>query len=170
VPGDAHLPAGYVAAEDARLEAYRRLAAATTAGEVDDVADEWADRYGPLPAAAEGLLGLGRLRVECLRVGVTDVTVVPARVGGARQPVAKLSPLDLPASAQVRLRRLVPGATYREELHQLVLPLAGEERPAEVLRSLLAELVPPPSAPSRVDRPGLADAGIGGAAGSMPDA
>ena len=29
VPGDAHLPKDYVAAEDARLEAYRRLAAAT---------------------------------------------------------------------------------------------------------------------------------------------
>ena len=50
--------------------------------EVDDVADEWADRFGPLPPAAEGLLALARLRVECLRTGVTEVTVVPARVGG----------------------------------------------------------------------------------------
>ena len=32
VPGDAHLPKDYVAAEDARLEAYRRLASATSAG------------------------------------------------------------------------------------------------------------------------------------------
>ena len=30
VPGDAHLPSDYVSAEDARLEAYRRLAAAAT--------------------------------------------------------------------------------------------------------------------------------------------
>jgi len=146
VPGDAHLPADYVAAEDARLEAYRRLAAATTIGDVDDVAEEWGDRYGPLPAPAEGLLALGRLRVECLRTGVTDVTVVPARVGGARQPVAKLSPLVLPASAQVRMRRLAPGSTYREDLEQLVLPLPAlpdKGRPAELLRSLLVELVPP---------------------------
>ena len=143
VPGDAHLPADYVAAEDARLEAYRRLSAATSVGEVDDVAEEWADRFGPPPPAAEGLLALSRLRVECLRAKVTDVTVVPARVGGARHPLAKLSPLSLAASAQVRLRRLAPGSTYREDLHQLVLPLPEKERPAEFLRSLLVDLVPP---------------------------
>ena len=42
---------------------------------------------GRCPPAAEGLLALARLRVECLRTGVTEVAVVPARVGGARQPV-----------------------------------------------------------------------------------
>ena len=89
VPGDAHLPADYVAAEDARLEAYRRLAAVASQADVDDVGAEWADRYGPLPAPAEGLLALARLRVECLRVGVSEVAVVPVRVGGARQPVAR---------------------------------------------------------------------------------
>jgi transcription-repair coupling factor (superfamily II helicase) len=52
VPGDAHLPKDYVAAEDARLEAYRRLASATSLADVEDIGAEWADRYGPLPAAA----------------------------------------------------------------------------------------------------------------------
>ena len=47
--------------------------------------------------------------------------------------MARLSPVTLAASAQVRLRRLVPGATYREELHQLVVPLTDKERPAEPL-------------------------------------
>jgi len=142
VPGDAHLPADYVPAEDARLEAYRRLAATTTQADVDDVADEWADRYGPVPPPAEGLLAVARLRVECLRLGVTEVAVVPARVGGARRSSAKLSPLTLPASAQVRLRRLAPGASVREDLHQLVVPLEEKERPAEALRNLLTVLVP----------------------------
>ncbi len=54
VPGDANLPKDYVEAEDARLEAYRRLAAATNPADVDDVGAEWADRYGPLPAAGRG--------------------------------------------------------------------------------------------------------------------
>ncbi|MHB1585286.1 MAG: transcription-repair coupling factor, partial [Acidimicrobiales bacterium] len=142
VPGDAHLPTDYVPAEDARLEAYRRLAATTTQADVDDVADEWADRYGPVPPPAEGLLAVARLRVECLRLGITEVTVVPARVGGARRPSARLSPVALPASAQVRLRRLAPGANVREDLHQLVVPLEEKERPAEALRNLLTALVP----------------------------
>ncbi len=146
VPGDAHLPPAYVPLEDARLEAYRRLAAVTTVAGLDDVADEWADRYGPPPPAAEGLLALARLRVECLRAGIDDVAVTPVRIGGSRQPVARLSPVELPASAQVRLRRLAPGAVYREQLHQLVVPLDGKGHAAEVLRELVVQLLPPPVA------------------------
>jgi transcription-repair coupling factor (superfamily II helicase) len=149
VPGDAHLPADYVGAEDARMEAYRRLAAATDEAEVADVGVEWADRYGPLPPSAEGLLALARLRVECLRVGVREVSVVPARVGGSRRPVARLVPVVLPASAQVRLRRLSPGADWREGLSQLVVPLGGgggdgRTPAAQGLYDLLRALLPPP--------------------------
>ena len=49
VPTDAHLPRDYVSNEASRLEAYRRLAAVTTPAEVDDIAAEWVDRYGPVP-------------------------------------------------------------------------------------------------------------------------
>src|ERR1017187_2162453 len=60
VPGDAHLPADYVEAEDGRLEGYRRLAAARRMEDVDDVGTEWVDRFGPLPPAAEALLEVAR--------------------------------------------------------------------------------------------------------------
>jgi transcription-repair coupling factor (superfamily II helicase) len=46
VPTDAYLPADYVAKEELRLEAYRRLAGVTTEAEVDDIRAEWEDRYG----------------------------------------------------------------------------------------------------------------------------
>ncbi|HXQ19978.1 MAG TPA: transcription-repair coupling factor [Acidimicrobiales bacterium] len=148
VPGDAHLPADYVEAEDARLEAYRRLAGALSEDDVDDVGREWADRFGPLPEAAEGLLELARLRVECLRTGVSEVAVVPARIGGARRPLARLSPVVLPASAQVRLHRLAPEGALREQLHQLVVPLDPGVRAATALRQLLAALLPPGTGPA----------------------
>ena len=107
VPLDAHLPASYVTREDLRLEAYRRLAAVRDQAEVDDIGDEWLDRYGPLPPQAAALLEIARLRAECVRIGATEVTVVavrPGSVGPGRpgEAVARISPLRLPASARVR--------------------------------------------------------------------
>jgi transcription-repair coupling factor (superfamily II helicase) len=148
VPSDAHLPSDYVAREDLRLEAYRRLAAVTGDAEVDDIRAEWLDRFGPLPPAAEGLLAVARLRVECLRTGVREVSATPARPGqgggppGRRGPVARLSPLELPASSRVRLRRLRPDAVLKEDTHQLVVPLGPAEAPVESLTALLGELLP----------------------------
>src|SRR3712207_1548764 len=52
LPLHANLPPDYVAKEELRLEAYRRLAAVTTFAEVEDIKNEWLDRYGPLPKPA----------------------------------------------------------------------------------------------------------------------
>ena len=97
---------------------------------------------GRCPTPAVGLLELARLRVECLRVGVSEVAVVPARIGGGRRPIARLSPVVLPASAQVRLHRLAPEGALREQTHQLVVPIDPHQRAATQLRQLLAALLP----------------------------
>ncbi len=149
VPCDAHLPADYVAREDLRLEAYRRLASVTLDTEVDDIKAEWIDRFGPLPAAAEGLLAVARLRAECLRVGAREISATPARPGQGVGPVtrrgliARVSPLALAASARVRLRRLRPEATFKEDLGRLIVPLDPGEDPVAALTELLGSLVPP---------------------------
>ena len=39
----------------------------------------------------------------------------------------KLSPITLPASAEVRLRRLAPGATYQADQNRLLLPVPVPE-------------------------------------------
>ena len=141
VPGDAHLPKDYVEAEDARLEAYRRLAAATTMADVDDIGAEWADRYGPLPDAAGGLLALARLRAAALVRGITEVAMSSVRSAG-RPPTVRIAPVAIPASAQVRLRRLAPGATYREDQGQLLVPVPAGESAPDAVRALLEDLVP----------------------------
>jgi transcription-repair coupling factor (superfamily II helicase) len=151
VPGDAHLPKDYVTAEDARLEAYRRLASVSSDADVEDIGAEWADRYGPLPAPALGLLALARLRVAAMARGVREVTMSSVRPGGANQPVARVAPVHLAASAEVRLRRLVPGAVYREDQSQLLIPIRPGDLPADVLRRLLEELIPADDAGSRPD-------------------
>jgi transcription-repair coupling factor (superfamily II helicase) len=140
LPLDAHLPSAYVAREELRLEAYRRLAGVTTAEEVADVRREWEDRYGPVPAPAEALLAVARLRAECHRTGVRQVMVSASPVGTGK--LARLSPVRLRPSAALRLRRLQRDAIYREELGQLVVPLARGTDPADTLTTLLAALVP----------------------------
>jgi transcription-repair coupling factor (superfamily II helicase) len=170
VPSDAHLPADYVGREDLRLEAYRRLASVTGESEVDDIRAEWLDRFGPLPPPADGLLAVARLRVECLRTGVREVSATAARPGqvsssgGRRRLAARLVPLALPASARVRLRRLRPEAVYKEESGQLLVPLGTDEAPVEALTELLLQLVPPEGAaegtPAAPDA--ISDRGRGG--------
>ncbi len=148
LPDAAHLPATYVEAEDVRLEAYRRLTAVRTVEQIEDVRAEWEDRFGPLPAPAAALLDVARLRVECLRLGVTDLAVAAPRTGMGRsgdRATVKLSPITLPASAEVRLRRLAPGATYQADQHRLLMPVAvpsGGSGYAPGLVDLLGELVP----------------------------
>ncbi len=143
LPVTANLPAEYVAREDLRLEAYRRLATVTTHQEVDDIRAEWLDRYGPLPTPAEALLTIGHLRAECARTGVREVTVVKNTTGvGTAAFTARLAPLALRASQRVRLSRLWPKGIYKEDTAQLVLPLPRGAEPAQELVELLRQLVP----------------------------
>ena len=114
VPGDAHLPKDYVAAEDARLEAYRRLAGATTNGRSGRHRRRVGGPLRALPEPALGLLALAP-RAGAMARGIAEIAMSSVRPGGARQPVVRLSPVTLPASAQVRLRRTAPGATWRED-------------------------------------------------------
>jgi len=144
LPGDAHLPKDYVTAEDARLEAYRRLASVTAVADVEDIGAEWADRYGTLPGPALGLLALARLRTAAMARGIRDISMSPVRPGGSRSPVVRVSPVSLAASSQVRLRRLVPGAVFKEELGQLSVPVQAGQVAADVVRTLLEDLVPLP--------------------------
>jgi transcription-repair coupling factor (superfamily II helicase) len=144
LPMTANLPESYVEREDLRLEAYRRLATLTTQEEVEDIEAEWADRYGPLPEPAQALLSIAHLRAECARLGIREVAVVS---GGMSTPLggftARLSPIALRASEQVRLGRLWPNAVYKEDQAQLVGPLRKVADPARAMVDMLRALVPP---------------------------
>jgi transcription-repair coupling factor (superfamily II helicase) len=144
LPVTANLPQSYVDREDLRLEAYRRLATLTTHEEVDDIESEWADRYGPLPAPANALLGIAHLRAECARLGLREVSVVSGGIGTPHGTlVARAAPVVLKASERVRLGRLWPHAVYKEDQGQLVGALPKGVDPARALVDLLQALVPP---------------------------
>ncbi|MEX2419067.1 MAG: transcription-repair coupling factor [Acidimicrobiia bacterium] len=132
LPVEAHLPDDYVPDQDARLEAYRRLAAATTNDLIDDVVVEWEDRYGVLPERARVLIEIARLRVEALRVGITEIVAMRREV--------RLAPVTLTASQEVRLERISSRAVMRDR--SLFLPLPPEA-PAARLADFVRTMWPP---------------------------
>jgi transcription-repair coupling factor (superfamily II helicase) len=149
VPGDAHLPDDYVLKETNRLEAYRRLASIETLEALEDVRAEWLDRFGPIPSPAEALLQVARLRVECVRSGVREITVTKGPGFGGPDHVAKLTPVGLPDSRQVRLQRLYSSkgagnaAIYKEMVSELHLPLRKKEGAVvDQLVTIMDDLLP----------------------------
>ena len=141
VPADAHLPPDYVPSESLRFAAYRRLAEATTPEGTADVRAEWLDRFGPLPASAESLLAVARLRALCVAAGVTDVSVRSIPGGGTD---ARISPLRLRESRRVRLERLWPSAVYEPASGRLRLPLRNRSQAVEAITEALERLADGP--------------------------
>jgi transcription-repair coupling factor (superfamily II helicase) len=133
LPIDAHLPEDYIEDQQLRLEAYRRLAVAERPDEVDDVEAEWEDRFGPLPERAKALIEVAHLRVEAVRVGLTEVVRLRNEI--------RLSPVDLSASQEVRLQRLAPRAVLRAAEGVLFLPAPSPMVPG--LLEFLQSMWPP---------------------------
>ncbi len=148
VPDNAHLPDDYVTDQSSRLEAYRRLASLETQEMLDDVRAEWLDRFGPIPSPAEALLRVGRLRVECVRSGVREILVSAGPGFGGPDYVARLSPVALSDSRQVRLQRLYSSkgagnaAVYKEGTGEIRLPLHAKRGPVvEQIAAIMADLL-----------------------------
>jgi len=167
LPVAAHIPDDYMIKETNRLEAYRRLASIRTQQELDDVRSEWVDRFGPIPPPAEALMAVGRLRVECVRTGVREITVSKGPGFGGPDHVARLSPVTLPDSMQVRLQRLHSSkgsgnsAIYREGTCELQLPLMRKRGSVvEQLTRIMADVIPDAAPPESPDGP---------SADTMPD-
>ena len=114
LPVDAHLPESYIATERLRLEAYKKIAAAADAPELAEVRAELVDRYGALPDVASALFDVADFRNHARRVGLTDVT--------AQGKFIRFAPVDLPESAQLRLKRLYPGTLLKPAIRAILVP------------------------------------------------
>jgi len=142
LPLPASLPADYVEREDLRLEAYRRLAAVTSESEVADIRTEWEDRYGPVPPLADNLLAVARLRAECSRVGVRDVVITSGSAFGGPKYTARIGPLPLLLSQQLRLKRLFQGSVYKDDGAQVQIGIKGGTDLVEALVLFFRTMVP----------------------------
>ena len=132
---DAHLPESYVPSEDLRLEAYRRLATIRTESELADIESEWRDRFGPLPAPAQALMNVAALRVECIRLGISEIVTNGNDI--------RISPIQLKASQTMTLRRLASRAVYKEQPGVIIVPITRGANPANVIIDLLRGLFDP---------------------------
>ena len=114
LPLNAHLPEEYVPGERLRLEAYRKLAQASTEEAVLAVIEELNDRYGPLPAPALLLVDIARLRISARKAGLSDIA--------AQGNFIRFAPVDLPESRQMRLNRMFPGSLVKPALGSALVP------------------------------------------------
>jgi transcription-repair coupling factor (superfamily II helicase) len=105
LPITAHLPVEYVSSERLRLDIYRRMADAHEDVVLAAVREELIDRFGPLPVAAQSLLSVAQLRVLAKSYGLTEVVL--------QGKFLRLTPIQLPESAQLRLQRIYPGSLVK---------------------------------------------------------
>ncbi|MCT2042764.1 transcription-repair coupling factor [Pseudoclavibacter alba] len=137
LPLDARIPEDYIASERLRLEAYQKLSSASSPqarpGQIELVHEELRDRYGAPPAEVEQLFAVSRIRRLAARAGLHEVIVVGKAL--------RMSPVELPDSKQMRLRRMYPEAKLVEASNSLTFPLPGSRLGETVTDAELIEWV-----------------------------
>ncbi|MBM2619310.1 transcription-repair coupling factor [Actinoplanes sp. LDG1-06] len=120
LPVDAHLPVDYISVERLRLEMYRKLAEARDTANLDEVVAEMTDRYGEPPAQVANLIAVARFRQTARAYGLTDVSMQGKHI--------RFSPLPLPDSKQLRLKRYHPDSVYKHATDQVSVPRPSTRR------------------------------------------
>ncbi len=70
---DAYIPEDYIPFEAARIDAHHRIAAARGRQELDHIATELRDRFGPLPPVVENLLAMQEVRLAAGALGAMSL-------------------------------------------------------------------------------------------------
>jgi transcription-repair coupling factor (superfamily II helicase) len=95
LPLATYIPTDYVPDTQLRLRLYRRMATLDTLAEIDEMATELADRFGPIPDPVHNLLY--QLRIKALAqmaAGTAGVTGIVTEAGQIRIRIAELEGLD----------------------------------------------------------------------------
>jgi transcription-repair coupling factor (superfamily II helicase) len=77
LPGAAWLPRDFIPDFRAKIDVYRRLSRVTGESQVDDLAAELVDRFGPLPVEVTRMLDFARVRVAAVAHGIDSITRQP---------------------------------------------------------------------------------------------
>jgi len=93
LPLDAHIPEEYVPNLNTRLSLYHRMARVEHVEEVEDMAREFKDRFGPLPRPVENLLYIVKIKVLAARAEVSSVSTQGRQI--VIKPQTVNSPLEI---------------------------------------------------------------------------
>jgi transcription-repair coupling factor (superfamily II helicase) len=88
------IPTDYVADKNVRLGLYRRMADMRSLAELDALAEEFQDRFGPLPTPVQNLLNQLKIKLMAERAGLTSIAVEGKQIV-LRYP-ENMIPEDLP--------------------------------------------------------------------------
>jgi transcription-repair coupling factor (superfamily II helicase) len=80
LPADFYLAEEYLPDVDKRVQAYRRLAAASELADIDALQMELEERYGALPLAGKNLFDRARVRIRAGRLGCSSVSLTGGRI------------------------------------------------------------------------------------------
>ncbi|MFM7042811.1 MAG: transcription-repair coupling factor [Planctomycetaceae bacterium] len=136
LPGEAWLPRDYIPDFRAKVDVYRRLSRAAAATQIDDLASELTDRFGPLPPEAARLLDFARLRVAAAGLGIDSITRHPGMVMFGHHDRAAMDRLRTAAMKKGRTVRIVDQKTAVVPLHADTL--AEPNKLLASVRSLVA--------------------------------
>ena len=141
IPVGAVIPEGYISRTDLRLEAYRRLSMCASSDDVDQVSQEWEDRFGPLPGETKSLLRLAKIRARAIQAQIKEVTVSGMGKSSLVSPFVKLTPVDLKASVSMRMKRIFPKGIYKETERSLIIPISKVSDPMMAVEDVFEKLI-----------------------------
>ncbi|HUW46341.1 MAG TPA: transcription-repair coupling factor, partial [Dehalococcoidia bacterium] len=127
LPLAAHIPEEYVPNLNTRLSLYHRLARVEHIGEVEDMAREFKDRFGPLPKPVENLLYVVKIKVLATWAEVSSIStqgrqiVIKPQTDGRRLIVT--SPVDGAVkigATQIKLDTRLLGDRWSEVLEEIL--------------------------------------------------
>ena len=131
------LPDDYCGDVHLRLSFYKKLATAKTGDQIDALLEEIVDRFGKLPAQAQTLIDVHRLRVQARSYGVTKVDAAPGVTHISFKPnppfdamriielVQKNKHIKLAGNDRLRIERELPEPQARAQMVRDVLRSLG---------------------------------------------
>ncbi|HRP19223.1 MAG TPA: transcription-repair coupling factor, partial [Alicycliphilus sp.] len=138
------LPDDYCGDVHLRLSFYKKLATARTSDQIDGLLEEIVDRFGKLPAQAQTLIDVHRLRVLSQPYGVVKVDAAPGVITVTFKSQPPIDPMNiiqliqknkhikLAGNEKLRIERELPEPAQRAQLVRDVLRSLGQPIAAPV--------------------------------------
>ena len=135
------LPNDYCGDVHLRLSFYKKLATAKKTEQIDDLLEEIVDRFGKLPAQAQTLIDVHRLRVIARPYGVVKVDAAPGMINitfkkdppietmAIMHLIQKNRHIKLAGNDKLRIERELPEAKDRAQMVRDVLRSLGQPKP-----------------------------------------